>query len=297
MKKRLMILSMTLLAAVALTACAAGQPAGSSPAAASVASVSTPAPTGTPTPAPTATPSPTSAPQEDPMMLSRTVCQPDPLASMEGGVTLPASWTEKRYTAAGLLAEEWSGPLEEAADSCIRYAYDDQDYLVEEVHSSLQDGSWQVVQTTTYESDQFGNPLTETNLLAEGSLPDKSYSYLYDEEGRWVRQDLNDPSFPTWKIREYTGEGLACTESLYYPGDVLRMVSAYDAEGRLLREEDRDGETVIGYRQYTYDEQGGLICVRVDYVSDELGPMNQFTYTNTYTPLTCLLVDAQTPNP
>lgn len=293
MKKALTILSMTLLTAAVLTACAAEELPQSNPSSAAATAVSTPAPTASPVPS--ATPSPT--PPADPLMLSRTVCQPDPLASMEGGVTLPASWTEKRYTAEGLLAEEWSGPLEEAADSCIRYTYDDQGFLVEEVHSSLSEGSWQVVQTSTYENDAFGNPLTQTNMLAQGSLPDKSYSYLYDEEGRWVRQDLNDPSFPTWKIREYTGAGLACTESLYYPGDVLRMVSTYDEEGRLLREEDRDGETVIGYRQYTYDDQGGLICVRVDYASDELGPMNQFVYTNTYTPLSQLLVDAQTSNP
>lgn len=291
MKKLLINLSLTLAAAVVLTACG-GQVSGrgvssEAPGDASAVSAALTASTSV-VPAPTAKPDPTAAPTptSEPKVLARSECYPQ--ASMEGPVQEP-SWTEYRYTPDGLLAEEVSGPLDGEANTRVEYTYDDQGYLVTEVQSSLVDGAWQVEFTNEYVNDDYGNCLTWTSTSNAGIQSTRSYTYEYDEQGRWVRQDQPDPTFPMWSTREYSGEGQACTESLYYPGGKLRMVSTYDGEGRLLREEDVDNGEVCGLRERTYDDQGGLICYTVDYDSMPNTDLNH--YTNEYAPLSEVLAE------
>ena len=286
MKKLLVNLSVTLLAASLLTACAGAssgrgtaEPDDAAPEMAETVVSATPAPTAAPTPEP------------EPMVLAWVETHPDPMASMEGE-TIPDSWTEKLYTPEGLLAEELTGPMEGTADTRVAYSYDDRGFLTQEVHSSLVDGAWMVESTVDYANDDHGNPLTKTTTSGSGFQQVQSFTYEYDESGRWIRRDWGDPTFPMWDVREYTGDGQACTEYLYYPGEKLRMVSTYDDAGRVLREEDMDNGEVVGFRQYTYDEQGGLICITADYDTDNLPVLDLWKYTNTYEPLSQALVQA-----
>ena len=292
MKKLFVHLSLIAMAAAMLTACTGGDSAvstasGTREAAAVPASV---AATPAPTPAPTPVPSPT--PEPEPMVLARVETHPAPEASMEG-VVMRDTWTEKRYSPEGLLLEELTGPVDGEADTRVEYSYDDQGYLVGAVHSYRMDGTWQMESSDAYTNDEHGNALTWTMTNSSGFQTENTYTYEYDDQGRWIRKDQNDPTFPMWSTREYTGDGMACTEYLYYSGGNLRMISTYDDAGHLLREEDVDNGEAGGFRQYTYDDQGGLICVTVDYPDDELPVTDMWEYTNEYAPLSQALADGE----
>lgn len=289
MKKLLANLSVILAAAAMLTACAGNHAADS-------ASTGMPAATPGPvqaesTPAPTEAPTPT--PEPEPMVLARVETHPASKAGMEGGVVLRDTWTEKRYSPEGLLLEELSGPVDGTADTMVEYSYDDRGYLVRETHSYLTDGVWQMESDNEYTNDDYGNVLTWITTNSAGFQTEQTYTYEYDEKGRWTRRGQNDPAFPMWSIREYSGDGMACTEYLYYSGEKLRMISTYDDAGHLLREDDVDNGETGGFREYTYDDQGGLICVTTDYPDDELPVMDMWEYTNEYAPLSQVLADDQ----
>lgn len=116
-----------------------------------------------------------------------------------------------------------------------------------------------VVQTTTTAAD--GSCQTESAFYDRSGALESSTCMWYDAEGKKLKEENYDADnkLLSCETCEYDAAGnMIRSDTTMSDGGSLRTTYEYDAEGRLLRENDyRDGsETPTSYMVYLYDENG-----------------------------------------
>ena len=116
-----------------------------------------------------------------------------------------------------------------------------------------------IVQTTTTAAD--GSCQTESAFYDRSGALESSTCTWYDAEGKKLKEENYDADnkLLSCETCEYDAAGnMIRSDTTMSDGGSLRTTYEYDAEGRLLRENDyRDGsETPTSYMVYLYDENG-----------------------------------------
>jgi len=145
--------------------------------------------------------------------------------------------------------EAWDGSRY-ANSSRTEYHYDDQGYLVREVFSSYQDGSWMPYQQHWYNYDEDRTVLTYLRqmMYSPDVWTDYSYkNYIYDDQGRLIErneQRISDDVIFWVELFTYNDQGKTDTrvrQTLkYYPAtrtyglvNLSRQIYSYDRYGEM----------------------------------------------------------------
>lgn len=154
----------------------------------------------------------------------------------------------RRYNGEGYLIEETT-VWDDGEKDTVRFTYDNQGNLIKRDDGQ---GDW-----TKYEYNDSGYMTKELDYDDDDEL--SSYSeYEYDEDGNCVQKmyyyadgTVNDGVSYTAQYDKYGN----CTEKLYRDGDFICYAHTYDKQGRLLRTECYEKNSLQIVEEYFWDGQ------------------------------------------
>lgn len=161
--------------------------------------------------------------------------------------------------------------------STTAYAYNEQGM---QTNSVLIKSDGTVTETTTG-YDSRGNVIEKAEYIRD--VLQYCRTYVYDENGRLVKETEDTRTKKTTKTYEYDNGG---NKTACYNGNI-KTVYSYDSENRLVKEEWYDGDKLYYQDLYQYDEKGNLIArtsggqdyskAEEAYLYDEGGRMISYT--------------------